>query len=111
MDARRVIMVGTAAETRGGIGAVVSLYRDHGLFRRWPVAYVETHCDGGRLRKGLAMLRGLLRLAVELGRDRHAVVHAHSASRASFWRKSLFMGIAHAFRCPVIFHLHGGGFA
>jgi glycosyltransferase involved in cell wall biosynthesis len=111
MHPRRVIMVGTSVETRGGIGAVVRLYREHGLFSRWPVAYVSTHCDGGRLRKTAAMLKGLATLGLELVRDRHAIVHVHSASRASFWRKALFMELAHAFGCPVIFHLHGGGFA
>jgi glycosyltransferase involved in cell wall biosynthesis len=35
----------------------------------------------------------------------------HSASRASFWRKSIFMAIAMLAKCPVILHLHGGGFA
>jgi glycosyltransferase involved in cell wall biosynthesis len=39
------------------------------------------------------------------------LVHVHCASRASFWRKAVFMAIAHAARCPVILHLHGGGFA
>jgi len=33
----RLIMLGTAFETRGGISAVVNTYRAHGLFERWPV--------------------------------------------------------------------------
>jgi glycosyltransferase involved in cell wall biosynthesis len=107
----RLIMLGTAFETRGGISAVVNTYRAHGLFERWRIEYIETHCDGTAWRKAATALRAAGRLAASLARDRNAVVHIHGASRASFWRKSVFMAIALAARCPVIFHLHGGGFA
>jgi glycosyltransferase involved in cell wall biosynthesis len=107
----RLIMLGTAFDTRGGISAVVNTYRAHGLFERWPIEYIETHCDGGAWRKARTALAAVRRLVVSLARDRNAIVHIHGASRASFWRKSIFMAIALAARCPVIFHLHGGGFA
>jgi glycosyltransferase involved in cell wall biosynthesis len=107
----RLIMLGTAFETRGGISAVVNTYRAHGLFERWPIEYIATHCDGPPWRKLATALAAVRRLVVSLARDRNAIVHIHGASRASFWRKSVFMAIALAARCPVIFHLHGGGFA
>lgn len=111
MSRSRLIMLGTAFETRGGISAVVNTYRAHGLFERWPIEYIETHCDGPALRKAATALRAVRRLIVSLAGDRNAIVHIHGASRASFWRKSVFMAIALAAGCPVIFHLHGGGFA
>jgi glycosyltransferase involved in cell wall biosynthesis len=37
-------------------------------------------------------------------------MHVHCALRASFWRKAIFMSMAMLAGCPVIFHLHGGGF-
>jgi glycosyltransferase involved in cell wall biosynthesis len=108
---RRVVMLGTAPQTRGGISAVVEAWRAGGLFERWPVDYVATHCDGGAGAKLLAAARGLRRFFALLLEHRRVLVHVHCASRASFWRKSLFMAIAHAARCPVVLHLHGGGFA
>ncbi len=107
---QRLIMLGTAFETRGGIAAVVSAYRAQGLFGRWPIHYIPTHCDGGTLRKLLIVAKALGTLVLLLARQRRVVMHVHSASRASFWRKSLFMAIAMLAKCPVIFHLHGGGF-
>jgi glycosyltransferase involved in cell wall biosynthesis len=107
----RLIMLGTAFDTRGGISAVVNTYRAHGLFERWPIEYIATHCDGTPWRKLATAADAARRLVVSLACDRNAVVHIHGASRASFWRKSVFMAIALAARCPVIFHLHGGGFA
>src|SRR5712691_11003071 len=108
---QRLIMLGTAFETRGGIAAVVSAYRAQGLFERWPIDYVPTHCDGGTLRKLLTAAKALLRVVFLLAKHRRVVMHVHCASRASFWRKSVFMTIAMLAKCPVILHLHGGGFA
>ena len=106
----RLIMLGTSFDTRGGISAVVNTYRALGWFERWPVEYVATHCDGTAARKLLAALGGLARFAWLLVRDGRAVLHVHSASRASFWRKCAFMALGLAAGCPVLFHLHGGGF-
>ncbi len=47
----RVIMLGTAFDTRGGIAAVVNTYRAQGLFERWPIEYIATHCDGSPVGK------------------------------------------------------------
>lgn len=38
------------------------------------------------------------------------IVHVHSASGSSFWRKSIAIRIAKAMGRKVIFHCHGGGF-
>ena len=104
-------MLGTAPQTRGGISAVIAAWRAAGLFERWPIEYVATHCDGGAAAKLLAAARGLRRFVGIVLAHRRVLVHVHCASRASFWRKCVFMAIAHAAHCPVVLHLHGGGFA
>ena len=110
-DPSHVVMVGTSFETRGGIGSVLQTYRAAGLFDRWPVDYVATHRDGSHLLRFLKAIDGFFVFLALLCRHPRAVLHVHSASRASFWRKSVFMALALAARWPVIFHLHGGGFA
>jgi glycosyltransferase involved in cell wall biosynthesis len=104
-------MLGTAFETRGGIAAVVNTYRAQGLFERWPIDYIATHCEGGALRKLRTAVKALLKFILLLARERRVLIHVHSASRASFWRKSIFMTVGMLAKCPVILHLHGGGFA
>jgi glycosyltransferase involved in cell wall biosynthesis len=42
--------------------------------------------------------------------SRPGIVHVHTASRASFVRKSLLLAIARLFGCKTIFHLHGAEF-
>lgn len=107
----RVVMVGTSLATRGGVAAVIGNWRRAGLFERWPVDYVATHRDGGRLEKFLKAIDGIVSFIALLCRYPRALLHVHGASRASFWRKSAFMALAKLARWPVVYHLHGGGFA
>ena len=41
----RLIMLGAAPGTRSTIACVVEAYRVHGLFRRWPIEYVERQVE------------------------------------------------------------------
>jgi glycosyltransferase involved in cell wall biosynthesis len=107
---KRVLMIGTARDVRGGISAMVKVYAGHGLFDRWRAGYVETHCDGNKLRKALKAARAWLVVMTQLVTGRVALLHVHIASDASFWRKSLFIVPAQALRIPYILHMHGGRF-
>ena len=87
-----VVMLGTDERTRGGISAVVGVLRRQGLFERWQARYIATHCDGSAWRK-LAdrcpcLARGRWACCV---RGRVALMHIHTASGPSFWRKSMFV--------------------
>jgi glycosyltransferase involved in cell wall biosynthesis len=106
-----IVMLGTSFETRGGISSVVNAYRAAGLFARWPIDYVETHCDGSRFAKWTCAVSAIFSMLMLLLQHPCAVLHVHSASRASFWRKSVFMAMARLAAWPIVFHLHGGGFA
>lgn len=108
----RVLMVGTVPGGRGGIASVVDVLRAEGLFEREGVAYVATHAEG-RLHARLgAALGGLWRVgrACLGSAARPAIVHVHSASGASFLRKSLVLLLARTGGARTIVHLHGGGF-
>jgi glycosyltransferase involved in cell wall biosynthesis len=109
-DRARILMLGTALDGRGGVAAVVAVLRQGGLFEREHVRYVATHADGSRLAKASRALAGFWHAARICLWQRPAIVHVHSASRASFLRKSLLLLIARACGCKTIFHLHGGGF-
>jgi glycosyltransferase involved in cell wall biosynthesis len=106
-----VVMLGTGLETRGGIAAVISSYRAHGLFERWPIDYIATHRDGSKVVKMLTALQAFFTLLYQVVRYPRSVMHVHGASRASFWRKSIYMAIGLLAGWRIVFHLHGGGFA
>ena len=108
---KKIVMVGTSLSTMGGIAAVVNVYADAGLFRRFPVRYLQSHCDGGALKKLGVMLAAYARYAAMLATGQVGLVHVHVASRASFWRKSVFFLLSFMARVPAVLHLHGGEFA
>jgi glycosyltransferase involved in cell wall biosynthesis len=108
--AARVLMVGTALDGRGGVAAVIAVWRRAGLFEREGVDYVATHREGSRRAKLAGALAGFGQTLAACLRRRPAVVHAHVASHGSFVRKSLLLLLARLAGCKTIFHLHGGGF-
>lgn len=113
MDGRVVVMLGVdpASKERGGIASVVDVYQNGGLFSRWPIVYIGTFSSGSASRKiGIAVSALTAYLRLLLG-GRVMLVHAQSASRASFWRKTVFIVLAFAARRPTVLHLHGGKFA
>lgn len=111
MSERGVWMAGPARSAKGGMSAVVAAYEAAGLFSRWRLRYLDTYTRPGALNQlrvfgaaWLALLGGLLR-------GRVALLHLHSASRGSFWRKSLLAAVAGMAGVPYVFHVHSGEFA
>jgi glycosyltransferase involved in cell wall biosynthesis len=104
----RLVMIGPAAQARGGVASVIEAYRAHGLFKRWPIEYLATHGERGR---NAALALGALRRLAALALHRHrTVLHLHAAAGPGLLREALFIALAVAARCPFILHLHGGGF-
>lgn len=108
---KQIVMLGTALETQGGISAVVSVYRDTGFLERHRVRYIATHRDGSNAAKLTTMGRAWWTFIGLLLRGRVGLVHVHTSSRASFWRKLLFFLPSFVAGVPVLLHLHGSEFA
>ena len=107
---KKIVMLSTSMDSAGGIAAVVSVYRDENLFKDCSIEHISTHVYGSKARKLYTLITALFRFLFLLISDSVAAVHAHTASRSSFWRKFIFFYIARIFRKPYLFHLHGGGF-
>jgi glycosyltransferase involved in cell wall biosynthesis len=105
-----ILMIGSSRATRGGIASMVNVYFAHGLFERWNARYLETHCDGSKARKALKAAASWAAFMARLASGSVALLHAHIASDASFWRKALFVLPARWAGVPYILHMHGGDF-
>ena len=103
-------MLGSGREVRGGISAMVNVCFEHGLFDRWQARYLATHCDGSKAKKALCAAVAFVRFAALLASGRVALVHAHIASDASFWRKAAFLWLAQLAGVPYVLHVHAGDF-
>jgi len=106
----RLVMLGAATETRSSIAAVASAYRAHGLFKRWPIDFIATHCDGSAAQNAALAARALRDLGMKIGEHRGVAVHLHTAPGWHFRRDCIYLSAALATRCPVLLHLHGAGF-
>lgn len=105
----RVLYVGMDYKVpKGGIASVLNTYSS---FIR-PFKFVRTHASElNRIQKIWYALSGYAMLVWKLMTDRDIeIVHIHSASNSSFWRKSYAIRIAKGMGKKVIFHCHGGGF-
>jgi len=56
-------MVGTSPNVRGGIASLVRSYYNSGLFRRFDMRYVPTHCDGTAAQKAVTALKAYVSLS------------------------------------------------
>ena len=108
---KRIVMLGTSMDTRGGISSVLCVYKAAQWFERNLVDFIATHSDRGVLSKCWVFLEGFYKYLRLGALGRIAAVHVHMSSRASFWRKSIFLFPAFLMRTPTILHLHGSEFA
>lgn len=105
-----IAMVGTHPDTMGGIASVVSVYRQSDFFQRRSVRYFASHGDGSAAKKLVIAFASWFVFIAHMAVGRLNLVHAHVSSRASFWRKSLFLLPSIWVGLPTILHLHGSEF-
>lgn len=103
-------MLGTSPDARGGIASVVAGYQDAALFERWDVRYLTTHVQAGAFRKLAVASKAWCSLFRMLVCGDVALIHIHMSSRASTWRKFMFVVLAVAFTTPFVVHMHGGNY-
>ena len=107
---RRIVMLGTSADAWGGIASVIDVYRRNGLFERRNIKYLATHCSGTAGKKVWLFFCSWITYVGMLLQGQVILTHVHSATEASFWRKTLFLLPTFLFRVPTILHIHSGAF-
>lgn len=108
--ATRVLIVGPDPRGQGGIASVAAIHLAEGLVDRFEVRYIASHAGQTRWAKSIRAVAAFFELLGCLWGGDVALVHVHSASDASFVRKSIYLALARAFGVRTIFHLHGGTF-
>ncbi|WP_433800245.1 glycosyltransferase family 4 protein [Actinomycetospora sp. CA-084318] len=108
----RVLVVGQAEGTPGGISSVQRLHvRFLGARDDVAVRVVTTYDETGLLRRLRLMVGGIARaLALVLG-GRVDVVHLHVAKGLSALRKGVIVAVARGRGVPTVLHTHAGAFA
>ena len=104
------VMVGPGQECQGGVASVIAAYAQAGLFADGSVLLISSYSGGSLVKKLAVAALAMLSYARILLRGQAPVLHVHVCSRASFWRKSVFIWMALLMRRRIVVHLHGGGF-
>lgn len=108
---KKVCMVVPSFSAKGGIATVVSGYRGSELEKQYDVKYIESYCDGGKVKKIFKAVGSYFLFLKEMVANKPDLVHIHSSFGGSFFRKLPFVYMANSFEIPVINHIHGSEIA
>lgn len=56
------------------------------------------------------LLISIIKILFLLSKKGEKIIHIHTASNLSFFRKSIFINISYLFKAKIILHIHGGSF-
>lgn len=104
-------MLGPALDVQGGISTVEKLLLEH-----WPddsnyeIRHLTTLVDGSKILKLIIAIKAIFIYIYNLIIFKPQIIHIHFASRASIYRKAIFIMIAKMLKVKIIGHAHGGAF-
>ncbi len=107
---KRIIVtyVGPGHKSRGGVSSVIQAYMESELSRKYKLRWLETQDDKNKFTKLLFFLSAVVRSPYYyINSD---IIHIHTASYNSFYRKSIFILLSKLFKRKLVLHIHGGGF-
>lgn len=107
---RKVCMVVPSFSAKGGIATVVSGYKNSELEKKYDIKYIESYCDGSKIKKIFQAIGAYFSFLKEVLINKPDIVHIHSSFGGSFYRKLPFVYMASFLRIPIINHLHGADF-
>jgi glycosyltransferase involved in cell wall biosynthesis len=100
-----VLTVGPAFDTKGGMAQVLKSYSKN-VYKKFN--FIPSTSSSHKFFYGFRAL--ILYLYYLIFRREIRVVHIHSASHKSFWRKRIFLYIGKLFNKKIILHIHGAEF-
>ena len=106
----KTIMIGTDRTSFGGMSSVIKLYSESGLLGD-NVIYLSSYKDGSVLFKmvffGVFLIKYLFLLLTD---KKIKLIHIHTATKGSFFRKSIALIVAKVFNKKVLLHVHAAEF-
>lgn len=106
----RICMIVQQPDVKGGIAAVTNGYYDSRLEKEYKLCYIESYCDGSKIKKAVKALKSYIQFYKCLRGFKPELVHVHSSFGPSFYRMQPFLYMAKKKNIPVIDHCHGADF-
>ena len=92
---------------RGGIAQVLYTY-DKDIFEKF--LFIKTTESGNSSKKFICCCIAIVKFLSYCLCKNIKIVHIHTASRNSFWRKSIFILLSWLLKKKIVLHIHGGQF-
>ncbi|GAA0861339.1 glycosyltransferase family 4 protein [Paraclostridium tenue] len=106
-----ILMVGPHKDkVNGGMSTVIKEYTNSNYLKEFDIKNIHTVVPGSKVKKILYGLNSMVVMSYYLAFKKIDLVHIHTASGKSFFRKSIFIKIANKFNKKIILHIHGGAF-
>ena len=110
MKRSKILIIGPDKDVKGGVSTVINSYLHSVLAIKYDLILLASYIDGSKFSKLVQFLKSIFHFFWIILFKNIRIIHIHSASRASFFRKSIFLLISKIFRRKVMFHIHGAEF-
>lgn len=101
---KKVLIVATSANTRGGITSVIKAHQNTLLWQEWNCKWIETHIDRSKIVKLGYAIFALIEFLKNLPSAN--IVHIHLSGPVSAKRKQVFIKLTKWLKKPLIIHFH-----
>lgn len=108
MSVRKTVLHVGPAQTRGGMGRTIQRLHNNPP-TNWDSDVVVSHADGG-IRSIIMAWNRAKREFVQKIKEKPDLIHVHTATRFSWYRKRKIIQRASKQKIPTIVHLHSGAF-
>jgi glycosyltransferase involved in cell wall biosynthesis len=108
MKYHRILMIGTALDSHGGMSRLQG-----NILANWPeskyiLEHLVTHRDVSSIRKFVIFIQAVLKFITKILFVRPDLIHIHFSVNASIYRKSVFILLSKFFGAKVVLHAHTG---
>ncbi|HAT4124676.1 TPA: glycosyltransferase family 4 protein [Clostridium perfringens] len=106
-----VLMIGPDKDKiKGGMSSVIKSYEKSEYLEDINFYFISTVSNGNKLQKIFCCIKAIILMLYYMILKDIKVIHIHTASGMSFYRKKIFVDIGFILKKIVILHIHGGGF-
>ncbi len=101
---KKVLVLATSINTKGGITSVIKAYKQSKLWRDWNCSWIATHIDKNNLTKAIVYIRSIITYLLYI--PFYSIVHIHFSEPTTAIRKVLFVNLSKFFGKKIVTHFH-----
>ena len=101
---KKVLVLATSINTKGGISSVIKAYQHSKIWNDWNCYWIATHIDKSQIAKITTYIQSIFKFLLNI--NSYSIVHIHFSEPATAMRKLLFVKLSKLFEKKIIIHFH-----